>query len=533
MRTAWFRYAVTAPYALGSLLAASPVGCSDMQPGDATGVQPLLVGTAQGPVRGRDEDGTRSYLGLRYAAPAVAENRFRAPQPAPVHAETQRANEYGPSCAQLTRDQVDPGSSEDCLTLNVWTPAKLQSPRPVLVFVHGGGFVGGSGSSPTYEGRALSAAQDVVVVTLNYRLGPLGFMAHAALSSEAAGGAASNFGLLDQQAALTWVRDNIAAFGGDPRNVTLFGESAGGISVCYQLLSPGAAGLFGRAIVQSGPCSTFKPPTQTEAEAQGAVLASKVGCAGGDPRAVASCLRQVPLATLLTALPQKPEVVFGDGYAWMPSMGSPTLPGDVRTRLARGDLHRVPLIVGANADEGTAFAALGVKLDSEADIRAALGSVFAPPIVDSVVAHYGPSPLGTTAGLKILGDAFVCDARRLARWASAAKLPTFYYHFTRAFAYLLPNLGAFHGAELPYIFHTPLEFVTIKPNEEAFSRQMQGYWARFAAGGSPNGVPEAGGIVAWPAYDGSSDRSIRLDLTISTETGLRKSDCDFWDTLTP
>ncbi len=509
------------------------MACGEATPPPDPSAQPLEVRTAQGLVSGRKEDGTRSFLGLRYAAPPVGPNRFRAPQPPPAHAETVPATDYGPACAQLTRDALDPGSAEDCLTLNIWTPAQVKSPRPVMVFVHGGGFVGGSGSSPTYEGRALSAAQDVIVVTLNYRLGPLGFLSHAALSSEAQGSPASNFGLLDQQAALSWLRDNIAAFGGDPQNLTLFGESAGGISVCYQLLSPSAAGLFQRAIVQSGPCSTFKPPTQAEAEAQGAVLAQKVGCQSGDAASIAACLRQLPVERVLTALPQKAEVVFGDGYAWLPSMGSPTLPGDIRSRLARGELHKVPLIVGANADEGTAFAALGVKLDTEADIRAALSSVFPKPMVDAVVAHYGPSPLGTAAGLKLLGDSFVCDARRLARAAAAAGLPTFYYHFTRAFAYLLPNLGAFHGAELPYLFHTPLEFVTIKPNEEAFSSQLQGYWARFAQTGSPNLVPPPADLIAWPAYDARGDRSIRLDLAISTESGLRQADCDFWDTLAP
>lgn len=516
-----------------AFLLSGGLGCASSDNADTSGLQPLEVRTAQGLVRGRSGEGTRSFLGLRYAAPPTGERRFLAPQPPSSHAETFEASDYGPICAQLTRDQVDPASSEDCLTLNVWTPERVTAPLPVMVFVHGGGFVGGSGSSPTYEGRALSAAQGVVVVTLNYRLGPLGFFSHAALREQSAGAPASNFGLLDQQAALTWVRDNISAFGGDPHKVTLFGESAGGISVCYQLLSPSAAGLFHNAIVQSGPCSTFKPPTQTESEAQGAVLAQKVGCQTGDARSIAGCLRQVPLPTLLTALPQKPEVVFGDGYAWLPSSGTPTLPGDVRARLVAGDLHRVPLIVGANADEGTAFAALGVKLDTEADIRAALASVFTKPVVDSVIAHYGPAPLGTIAGLKILGDSFVCDARRLAGWAAAASAPTFYYHFTRAFAYLLPNLGAFHGAELPYIFHTPLEFVTIKPDEEGFSAQLQGYWAGFARTGSPNGLSKAGDGVQWPAYDRAGDRSIRLDLATTTESGLRKADCDFWDTLVP
>ena len=511
-------------------------GCAESTtegPGPSDG-QGLEVRTAQGVVRGRLQEGARSFLGIPYAAPPVGENRFRAPQAPAVRSAPFDAMDPGPACPQLSKGALDSNTAEDCLTLNVWAPAKVSAPRPVLVFIHGGGFNSGSGGLPLYEGKHLSSTQDVVVVTLNYRLGPLGFLSHAALrSEEKSGKGVGNFGLQDQQAALTWVRDNIAGFGGDASNVTLFGESAGGMSVCYQLISPKAAGLFHRAIVQSGPCSTLIPPTQVENEAQGAVLANKLGCSAGDAGTTARCLRNAALATLMTALPQKPEIVFGDGYAWTPSVGDSVLPSDPQTAFSKGMFHRVPVVVGANKDEGTAFVALGVKLDTEAEIRAALASLFNAATVDRVIAHYGSAPIGPDTGLRILGDSFVCDARRLARWTSAASVPTFYYHFTREFAYLLPNLGAFHGAELPYLFHTPLEFVTIKPNEEAFSAQLQGYWARFAATGDPNGKTPTAGVTAWPVYDRSSDRSLRLDLTTQVDTGLRRTDCDFWDSLWP
>ena len=511
-------------------LVSSLSGCGEatMDSGDPGVAQGLEVRTAQGPVRGRLQDGSRAFLGLAYAAPPVGENRFRAPQPPPVHSGVLDASETGPACPQLAKGALDIGTSEDCLTLNIWAPSKSITPRPVMVFLHGGGFNSGSGGLPLYEGKHLSATQDVVVVTLNYRLGPLGFFSHSALSAESGQGT-GNFGLLDQQAALAWVRDNIAAFGGDKDNVTLFGESAGGMSVCYQLVSPKSAGLFRRAIVQSGPCSTLRPPTQSESEAQGEVLAKKVGCTMGDAATLARCLRSVPLSTLMTALPLKPEIIFGDGYAWTPSVGNPVLPVTPQAALAGGQFHRMPIVVGANKDEGTAFVALGVKLDTEAEIRTALASLFSPITVDTVIRHYGSTPIGPETGLRLLGDAFVCDARRLARWTAAASVPTFYYHFTREFAYLLPNLGAFHGAELPYLFHTPLEFISIKPHEEGFSAQLQGYWARFAATGDPNGS----GAVSWPKHDRASDRSLRLDLETRVESGLRQADCDFWDTLLP
>lgn len=488
--------------------------------------QHLDVQTTQGPVRGHVQDGARAFLGVAYAAPPVGENRFRTPQPAPLHTAVFDASESGPACPQLSKGKLDPGSAEDCLTLNIWAPAQPRSLRPVMVFVHGGGFNSGSGSLPLYEGTYLSRTQDVVVVTLNYRLGPLGFFGHAALRSESKEGTL-NLGLLDQQAALSWVRDNIAGFGGDPKNVTLFGESAGGMSVCYQLVSPRAAGLFHRAIVQSGPCSTLIPPSQSASEAQGVVLSSKLGCEAGDAAATARCLRAVPLATLMTALPLKPEIIFGDGYAWTPSVGDTVLPEAPHTALAAGRFHHMPTLVGANKDEGTAFVALGVKLDTETEIRTALASLFPAATVDTVIRHYGSAPIGPETGLRLLGDAFVCDARRLARWTAAASAPTFYYHFTREFAYLLPNLGAFHGAELPYLFNTPLEFIRIQPYEEGFATQLQGYWTRFAATGDPNSME----AVPWPAYDRSGDRSLRLDLTPRVESGLRQSDCDFWDTL--
>lgn len=513
----------------GLVLSASACGGSTMDTGMPPVDQRLEVRTAQGVVRGRMQDGSRAFLGIAYAAPPVGENRFRAPQPPASYSAVFEASDYGPACPQLAKDKLGASTSEDCLTLNIWAPAKDATPRPVMVFVHGGGFNSGSGSLPLYEGTHLSATQDVVVVTLNYRLGPLGFFSHAALrTEERSGKGGGNFGLLDQQAALSWVHDNIAAFGGDANNVTLFGESAGGMSVCYQLLSPKSAGLFHRAIVQSGPCSTLVPPTQSESETQGNVLATKVGCAAGDAQATLRCLRQVPLATLMTALPLKPEIIFGSGYAWTPSVGNDVLPTPPHAAFSAGTFHRMPIVVGANKDEGTAFVALGVKLDTEAEIRTALASLFSPPAVDAVIRHYGSTPIGPDTGLRVLGDAFVCDARRLARWTSTV-VPTFYYHFTREFAYLLPNLGAFHGAELPYLFHTPLEFVTIKPHEEGFSAQLQGLWARFAATGDPNAM----GSVPWPAYDRIGDRSLRLDLETRSETGLRRTDCDFWDTLLP
>ncbi len=247
--------------ALAALAVAAGLGAAP-QPAPRAGAQAggVVVATAEGPVRGVRGTGATAWLGVPYAAAPVGALRWRAPQPAPARAGVLEAAAAGPACPQIDRPLLQPDAGgrkgeEDCLTLNVWAPNDVAGPAPVMVWIHGGGFIQGSGGEAIYDGARLAAGQGVVVVSLNYRLGALGFLVHPAFVGEHDDHpSAGNWGLLDQLAALRWVRANIGGFGGDPERVTIFGESAGGVSVCSLLASPLAAGLVAGAVMQSGSC---------------------------------------------------------------------------------------------------------------------------------------------------------------------------------------------------------------------------------------------------------------------------------------
>ena len=260
-----------------------------------------VVRTSTGLLRGVTATDHRLFAGIPYAAPPVGPLRWQPPAPVQPWSGLRDATRPGLRCIQDTDDDFDPGhpASEDCLTLNVWTPPRSKDARPVMVWIHGGSFI--NGNADDYDAGRLTSRGDIVVVTLNYRLGALGFLAHPALGPA---GHVGNYGLADQQAALRWVRDNIANFGGDPGKVTVAGESAGGISVCDHLVAPGSAGLFRAAIIHSGPCQA--QGTRTEAEKTSLDYAAEAGC--GDPMTAAQCLRDLPANKL-----QKPPYYFRFG----------------------------------------------------------------------------------------------------------------------------------------------------------------------------------------------------------------------------
>ena len=487
----------------------------------------LELTTTEGRVRGSTTDGVRAFMGLPYAAPPIGDLRFRSPTPPAAHPDVRDATTHGPSCIQNSAlgTTIDTNTSEDCLTLNIWTPDRVDTALPVMVFLHGGGFVLGTGSDSTYDGSVLASTQNVVVVTLNYRLGSLGFLRHPAFVSEDS--AAGNYAIADQRRALEWVRDNIRNFGGDAKNVTLFGESAGAISTCLHLVSPPSRGLFHRAIMESGPCTLLPQNPAAAAETQGRALADAVGCTGSDD-AIKTCLRQKPAGDLFNGLPLRPGIILGTGVQWFPTQDGILVPDQPRALFAAGQSAPVPLIVGSNGDEGTLFLALSSgQVDTEAQARTALAGFFTPAQVDRVAVQYplGPSPKqALTQGLS---DLFTCDARRVARLHTKVA-PTFLYNFTRAFSFIYPNLGAFHSAELPFVFGNPYEFISLVPEELPLSKAMQSYWTHHAKAGDPNSPATA---VAWPRYDEAADQDLGLDLTITPGTHLRQSACDFWDSL--
>jgi para-nitrobenzyl esterase len=398
---------------------------------------------------------------------------------------------------------------------------------PVMFWIHGGGLV--VGESDGYDPSNL-VAEDIIVVTINYRLGELGFLAHSALAAESAEGAAGNYGLLDQQAALRWVQRNIRAFGGDPDNVTIFGESAGGLSVHSQLASPLAAGLFHKAIVESGAYSLVQP-SLSAAEATGAAFAASVGCA--DPTTAAACLRSLSVEAILAHQP---------GGTMVPNLDGFVLPLTVRSAFTSGQFNQVPVIEGSNHDEWRLFVAqtevtTGTPLTAAGYIPAIVATLGVSTAFAAVIAaeyplaaYPNPSVALGAVGTDVV---FSCNARISARLLSKF-VPTYQYEFNDPGAPMLffPPVsfqtGAYHASELQYIFdllETPVPSPGLTPAQEQLSGTMVRYWAEFARTGSPNSAV----TPAWPAY-GSSDQFQSLHPpTPATNTGFSVDHkCAFW-----
>jgi para-nitrobenzyl esterase len=518
------RAAIFAASAATVAATALGVGAAGAAASPGSGPANPIVRTDDGLVRGVSAAGVDSFLGIPYAAPPTGDLRWRPPRPAEGWRGVRDATAFGPSCPQAPSPFAPPGPfSEDCLYLNVYAPASRGSfgGRPVLVWIHGGGLV--QDAARDYDGTKL-AADGAVVVTINYRLGALGFLAHPALAARP-GGSAGNYGLMDQQAALRWVRANIARFGGDPDNVTIAGQSAGGLSVLAQLVSPGARGLFQRAIVQSGAFALNQQPLAT-AEAAGEKFATAVGC----PDQSAACLRHVPASDLVAKFGVEiPGVVDGS-----------VLTQPIGTALARGQFTRVPVINGITHDEELIFVAglgltvsqgtnipLAAPLDGsqatyQADIAQALGvpAARAAAIADQYPLSAYPNAL--VAFTLLVSDAsFACPALQVDRWTAARGAPVYAYQFNDDNAPVLgKNLGlATHGAELPYLFDPN----TLSADQQALAASMRTDWARFAATGSPSTR-----TLPWPSFDGARVLSL-VPLQSQVTTGFATAHhCSFW-----
>ena len=487
---------------------------------------PGVVQTRSGALRGMVSADHRLFAGIPYAAPPVGALRFAPPTPASGWTGFRDATRPGPRCVQDVDTDVDKReTSEDCLTLNVWTPPPSGEPLPVLVWIHGGGFVNGSGD--IYNARRLTGRGDVVVVTINYRLGALGFLAHPALGPA---GDVGNYGLADQQAALRWVRDNIAAFGGDPDKVTIAGESAGGMSVCDHLVAPDSEGLFSAAIIQSGPCAAqYDLPA---AEKTSERYAAEAGC--GDPAAAAACLRALPSERL-----QAPVLYDRIGTEQLsgPVTGTKVLPVDPLTGAAQGRAAEVPVLIGTTADEFNLFTALQFVRGRAVD------AAHYPELLDQAFGHnavavaqqYPPDRFGgsvplaysaaTTDGL------FACVADRLADSLSSAE-PVYSYVFADAGAPAPEPLraapfpvGAGHSLELRYLFDVG-GAPPPNPDQQRLSDEMIDYWTHFVATGSPGSD--------WPAYN---DKNAGARMSLQPNGNRLVTDfeqahrCGFWSGL--
>ena len=459
---------------------------------------PSVVETASGRVHGAVDDKVRFFGGIPYAAPPVGPLRWQAPQPVPSWPTTREATAPGPHCLQDLGAPVEIGkqADEDCLSLNVWTPPVSDEKKPVLVYIHGGSFISGSGD--VYDSRWMVERGDIVVVTINYRLGTPGFLAHPSLGPS---GDVGNYGLLDQQAALRWVRDNIANFGGDPDKVTIAGESAGGMSVCDHLVAPGSAGLFRAAILQSAPCQA--QVALAEAERISVDWANARGC--GDPATAADCLRALPADKL-----RDPVRYYriSDGLSG-PVTGTAALPVDPMTAIAQGDAAKVPVLIGSNHDEFTLFVGFQTLANGReytaAEYPGLLEKTFGAN-AQAVGERYPLDRYGGSTSLAysaaVTDGAFACVTERMSDELANVG-PVYAYEFndpappTPDPLRTLPfPVGASHALELRYLFDVG-GAPPLTPEQKVLSNQMIDYWAQFVK----TGAPDVADAPAWPRLD--------------------------------
>jgi para-nitrobenzyl esterase len=455
----------------------------------------------------------RVYKAIPFAAPPVGELRWRAPVAAKKWEGVRAADRFSPTCMQVPYSEGSPfrtapeETSEDCLYLNVWTGAKAATERrPVMVWIHGGALTRGSGSTSVYDGEAL-AKQGVVVVTINYRLGLFGFLALPELTKESAQHASGNYGILDQIAALEWVRKNIAAFGGDVSRVTIFGESAGSWSVNSLVASPLAKGLFARAIGESGALFAALPKL-AEAEKSGAQAVGGASLAE---------LRAKPAA----------ELSKMGGEQARPNIDSWVLPDQVMAIFGAGKQNDVPVLIGSNADEGTAFTPRSVTPEQ---LRALAMFRYGARAAEYLKLYPAENEKDAraSAAAAIRDQTFGWEMRTWARMQTkTGKAKAFLYYFS----HVPPSpagaaLGAYHASEIRYVFHN---LTTTQKADVLLADAMSSYWVNFATYGDPNGK----GLTAWPAYSAATDLAMGFGDSVAPMPVPHKAALDFLDSVLP
>jgi para-nitrobenzyl esterase len=475
-----------------------------------------IVDTVYGPVRGREEDGIAVFRGVPFAAPPIGERRFAPPVAHDPWVDVRDAVSFGASAPQnpsvleemLGGDNVS--YSEDCLTLNVWTPACDLAARPVMVWIHGGAFVTGSGSIPWYDGARL-ARRDAVIVTINYRLGVLGYLHLEQLADGFDG--SGNAGLLDQVAALAWVRDNIAAFGGNPANVTVFGESAGAMSIGTLLGTPAADGLFGRAVLQSGAASHIHDASRATEVARKFLAEAGTDAAG---------LRSLPLADVLAAQQRLADgTPFEAGLPLQPVVDGTVVPQRPLERVAMGGASAVDLLVGTTLEEMKMFLlmepSLG-QLDADA-MSAAADKVFVPAGrqpgegFDTYRRRLSDASLPDVWSAVLTDRTFRMPAIRLVEAQLAHRPDVWMYLFTLRSTAFKGALGACHALEIPFVWDNLAAsgaemFIGGRSvDHDELARRMADAWVAFAR----DCVPSADGLPDWPMYDTERRATLRLD----------------------
>lgn len=482
-------------FALTILLTLSTVtGCKSSEPSTTVKVE-------QGLLVGQNKHGVISYLGVPFAAPPVGELRWAAPQPALKWEGVRTAYDHGNSCMQTARpDGFPPWTweywpqnklSEDCLYLNIWVPesAKHQT-LPVFVYIHGGGFTSGSGEVPLYDGEAL-ARRDIIVITINYRVGVFGFFAHPALTQEAGNHPPSNFGLQDQIAALKWIKANVHAFGGDPNQVTIGGQSAGSYSVHYLLTSPLAKGLFQGAIAASGVPVKGTTPSLAVAEANGKTYAEALSAGS------LSELRALSAQDII----KPPSTGANVRVPFIPNIDGKLLPNDPRVLLQEGSINDVPVLQGKTRDEGSALTP-GWGAESEQDYNNLLARSFGDH-KDAFVPFYPASDENDrkSSSKQLLSDIGIMALHEWStEWTQHATSPTYVYHFVHAQPGATQNQwSAFHSSDLAYFFDNLLiasnrDFTT---EDRMLAQYAADAWANFIKYANPNGNTGRN----WPPFD--------------------------------
>lgn len=480
--------------------------------------------------------GVHVYRGIPFAAPPVGDLRWKAPQPPAAWQGVRQASEFSNACWQTPYPPAAaiyqaklPPLNEDCLYLNIWTAAKSAKDRlPVMVWIHGGGFTRGFAGTSSYNGEVL-ARKGAVIVTMNYRLGVFGFFAHPELSAESGHHASGNYALLDQIAALQWVQKNIAAFGGDPGRVTIFGESAGSWAVNALMASPLAKGLFQRAIGESG--GSFSPmKTLADAEKEGEKLAASLISAsttGAKDEAGQSASAKEILKTL-RARPAEELLKASDAETVRPMVDGWVLPQDIATIFSQGKQNDVPLIVGYNADEGTTLAPQAANLKA----TMFMGGVYQRygAKADALLKIYPASSdeQAVSSFYSAYRDqAFGWEMRAWARQATkTGHQPAYMYYFSRrAPGPQSAKLRAFHALEIAYVFGTFVWPFPWDETDKKLSDAITSYWVNFAGTGNPNG----GRLTKWPAYNAKDDQALEFGDQISVRSEVNKAGLDFFD----
>lgn len=501
---------------------------------DRTEPVAIKSGRIVGLCLGENKD-VRVFKGIPYAAPPIGRLRWKPPQPVQPWPEDRDCTKFGPACPQP--NLLGPLGfkserfSEDCLYLNVWTAAKsVDEQRPVMMWIHGGGNIEGSSERPAYDGEAL-ARKGVVVVTINYRLGIFGYLAHPLLSKESPKYVSGNYGLLDQIAALQWIRQNIGTFGGDPDCVTIFGESAGSSNVVFLMGSPLAKGLFHRAVAQSGSALRRNRHLreqwygQESMEEQGVRIVREAGWTVDSLEA----LRAFDSETFLKGSQTESAIGLLVGKnRYSPGVDGWVVPDDLIRIFAEGKQNDVPLITGSNGDEGTIFITKPAIKDVEG-YRASARKTFGP-FSEQILALYPVNDSGEI--LRVLCDLtgdlmFVCNARHLARTAQTGRSKAYLYHSTMRWpGPVFARFGAFHGAEIPFVFDNLHKVRTpFDEKYKALANIMSNYWVQFAKTGDPNKI----GVMRWPAYNPGTDQYVEFGDEIKVGQGLRKEKCDLFD----